>query len=171
MFELANEGTILLDEIGDMPIKLQTKLWPVLQQKEIMRLGGTKSIKLNIRIIASTNQNLKEQIKNGKFREDLFYRLNVVPIDIEPLRKRTEDIPELIFEFLNIFNKKYNKNTRIEKEAVEVLIKYQWPGNIRELENFLKRIVVINTTGIITVREIAPMIDTDDFFMEVNAMI
>ncbi|UYI78628.1 MAG: sigma 54-interacting transcriptional regulator [Fusobacterium varium] len=168
MFELANEGTILLDEIGDMPIKLQTKLLRVLQQKEIMRLGGTKSIKLNIRIIASTNQNLKEQIKNGKFREDLFYRLNVVPIDIEPLRKRTEDIPELIFEFLNIFNKKYNKNTRIEKEAVEVLIKYQWPGNIRELENFLERIVVINTTGIITVREIAPMIDADDFFMEVN---
>lgn len=87
MFELANEGTILLDEIGDMPIKLQTKLLRVLQQKEIMRLGGTKSIKLDIRIIASTNQNLKEQIKNGKFREDLFYRLNVVPIDIEPLRK------------------------------------------------------------------------------------
>ncbi|WP_373079455.1 sigma-54 interaction domain-containing protein [Fusobacterium varium] len=168
MFELANEGTILLDEIGDMPIKLQTKLLRVLQQKEIMRLGGTKPIKLNIRIIASTNQNLKEQIKNGKFREDLFYRLNVVPIDIEPLRKRIEDIPELIFEFLSIFNKKYNKNTNIDKEAVEILVKYQWPGNIRELENFLERIVVINTTGTITLREIAPMIDSNDFFIEVS---
>lgn len=168
MFELANEGTILLDEIGDMPIKLQTKLLRVLQQKEIMRLGGTKPIKLDIRIIASTNQNLKEQIKNGKFREDLFYRLNVVPIDIEPLRKRIEDIPELIFEFLSIFNKKYNKNTSIDKEAVEILVKYQWPGNIRELENFLERIVVINTTGTITLREIAPMIDSNDFFIEVS---
>lgn len=168
MFELANEGTILLDEIGDMPIKLQTKLLRVLQQKEIMRLGGTKSIKLDIRIIASTNQNLKEQIKNGKFREDLFYRLNVVPIDIEPLRKRIEDIPELIFEFLSIFNKKYNKNTSIDREAVEILVKYQWPGNIRELENFLERIVVINTTGTITSREIAPMIDSNDFFIEVS---
>lgn len=168
MFELANEGTILLDEIGDMPIKLQTKLLRVLQQKEIMKLGGTQPIKLNIRIIASTNQNLKEQIKNGKFREDLFYRLNVVPIDIEPLRKRKEDIPELIFEFLNIFNKKYNKNTKIDKEAIELLVKYKWPGNIRELENFLERMVVINTTGIITVREVAPMIDSDDFFMEVS---
>lgn len=168
MFELANEGTILLDEIGDMPIKLQTKLLRVLQQKEIMRLGGTKPIKLNIRIIASTNQNLKEQIKNGKFREDLFYRLNVVPIDIEPLRKRIEDIPELIFEFLSIFNKKYNKNTSIDREAVEILVKYQWPGNIRELENFLERIVVINTTGTITLREIAPMIDSNDFFIEVS---
>lgn len=168
MFELANEGTILLDEIGDMPIKLQTKLLRVLQQKEIMRLGGTKPIKLNIRIIASTNQNLKEQIKNGKFREDLFYRLNVVPIDIEPLRKRIEDIPELIFEFLSIFNKKYNKNTSIDKEAIEILVKYQWPGNIRELENFLERIVVINTTGTITLREIAPMIDSNDFFIEVS---
>ncbi|WP_462428010.1 AAA-type ATPase lid domain-containing protein, partial [Fusobacterium varium] len=125
-------------------------------------------IKLDIRIIASTNQNLKEQIKNGKFREDLFYRLNVVPIDIEPLRKRIEDIPELIFEFLSIFNKKYNKNTSIDREAVEILVKYQWPGNIRELENFLERIVVINTTGTITSREIAPMIDSNDFFIEVS---
>lgn len=168
MFELANEGTILLDEIGDMPIKLQIKLLRVLQQREIMRLGGTKPIKLNIRVIASTNQDLKLLIKNGKFREDLFYRLNVLPINIEPLRKRTEDIPELITEFLSIFNKKYNRKVFIEKSAIDILTKYQWPGNIRELENLLERMVVINTTGSITARDITPMLDIDDTFSDSN---
>lgn len=162
MFELANEGTILLDEIGDMPIKLQTKLLRVLQEREIMRLGGTEPIKLNIRVIASTNQDLKHLIKDGKFREDLFYRLNVLPINIEPLRKRTEDIPELIIEFLNIFNKKYNKKVSIENIAIDILTEYPWPGNIRELENLLERMIVINTTGVITAKDVAPMLDINN---------
>ena len=168
VFELANNSTLFLDEISELNIDLQVKLLKVLESLEVRRIGGERVIQTNARIIAATNRDLRELVKEGKFREDLFYRLNVVPIDIEPLRKRKEDIPELIFEFLNIFNKKYNKNTKIDKEAIELLVKYKWPGNIRELENFLERMVVINTTGIITVREVAPMIDSDDFFMEVS---
>lgn len=147
LFELAETGTILLDEIGDMPLKLQTKLLRVLQTKEIMKIGDTKPIKLDIRVIAATNQNLPELIKNGKFREDLYYRLNVLPINIEPLRKRKEDIKSLILEFLNSYTKKYNKKIYICNEAIERIKDYNWPGNIRELENFIERLVVVNTDG------------------------
>ena len=147
LFELAETGTILLDEIGDMPLKLQTKLLRVLQTKEIMKIGDTKPIKLDIRVIAATNQNLLELIKNGKFREDLYYRLNVLPINIEPLRKRKEDIKSLILEFLNSYTKKYNKKIYICNEAIERIKDYNWPGNIRELENFIERLVVVNTDG------------------------
>ena len=168
MFELANEGTILLDEIGDMPLKLQTKLLRVLQHKEITRLGSTNSIKLNLRIIASTNQNLKDQIRTGKFREDLYYRLNVVPLEIEPIRKRKDDIPPLIYEFLSSFCRKYNKEITIEKKAMEILINYPWPGNIRELENYIERIVVINTTGKIHIRDVMSLSSFDEFLADLS---
>lgn len=161
MFELANDGTILLDEIGDMPVNLQTKLLRVLQNKEIIRLGSNKSVKLNIRVIAATNKNLQELIKNGKFRDDLYYRLNVVPINIKPLRERKEDINYLAIEFLNKYNKKYDKNVLFEENVINLLKKYKWPGNIRELENLIERMVVINNDGIIKYNNLASVLEIE----------
>lgn len=158
MFELANEGTILLDEIGEMNLKLQSKLLRVLQSREIVRIGGNKPISLDIRVIASTNRDLHEEIKNGKFREDLFYRLNVLPIELKPLRERKDEIPILTNEFINRFNKKYNKNTVIEDEAMVLLCMYKWPGNIRELENLIERLVVINSDGTIMADSLTSML-------------
>jgi transcriptional regulator with PAS, ATPase and Fis domain len=163
LFELANEGTILLDEIGEMPINLQTKLLRVLQTKEITRIGGSKPIKLNIRVITSTNKNLHEEIKRGRFREDLFYRLNVVPLELKPLRERKEAISKLSEEFLNKFNKRYGKETIFQKEAIKLLEMYKWPGNIRELENLIERMVVINKDGIIKYSNIASILGTEIF--------
>jgi PAS domain S-box-containing protein len=163
LFELANEGTILLDEIGEMPINLQTKLLRVLQTKEITRIGGSKPIKLNIRVITSTNKNLHEEIKRGRFREDLFYRLNVVPLELKPLRERKEAISKLSEEFLNKFNKRYGKETIFQKEAIKLLEMYKWPGNIRELENLIERMVVINKDGIIKYSSIASILGTEIF--------
>ena len=125
-FELANGGTLLLDEIGEMPVKLQSKLLRVLQEREITRIGGTKPISLDIRIIASTNQNTEEQIKNGTFREDLYYRLNVIPIKIPPLRERKADIAMLTYKFLEKFTEKYNKNKEFEIAARDALEYYSW---------------------------------------------
>ena len=150
MFELANTGVILLDEIGDMPLPLQAKLLRVLQQREIMRIGGSKTIQLDLRVIASTNLDLQEQVRAGRFREDLYYRLNVVPIELKPLRERKEDIPYLVERFCADFSKKYGKDTRISAAGMDLLQSYRWPGNIRELENMLERIVVTNSGGIIT---------------------
>lgn len=149
LFELANGGTILLDEIGDMPFSLQAKLLRVLQTKEINRIGGTKPISLDVRVIAATNKNLQDEINAGRFREDLYYRLNVVPIELKPLRERKEVIRSLTLEFLAKFNKMYGKNTVIQEEAFTLLENYNWPGNIRELENLIERMVVINMDGII----------------------
>ena len=150
MFELANNGVILLDEIGDMPLPLQAKLLRVLQQREIIRIGGNKTIKLDLRVIASTNLDLQEEVRAGRFREDLYYRLNVVPIELKPLRERKEDIPYLVDRFCEDFSKKYGKDTHISAAGLDLLQNYRWPGNIRELENLLERIVVTNSGGIIT---------------------
>lgn len=150
MFELANSGVILLDEIGDMPLSLQSKLLRVLQQRELMRIGGSKPVELNIRVIASTNKDLRAEVRKGNFREDLFYRLNVVPIELKPLRERREDIPHLAGEFCRSFNKKYGKDAVLGPDSLELLMEYHWPGNIRELENLVERMVVTSTTGVIT---------------------
>ncbi|AYD40199.1 PAS domain-containing protein [Clostridium fermenticellae] len=150
MFEIANGGTILLDEIGEMPLNLQSKFLRVLQEKEIMRLGGTKSIKIDVRVIASTNQNLKASIEKGKFREDLFYRLNVVPIKIPPLRERQKDISILSHLFLGKFNIKYGKSKSFEDTAVRTLQNYNWPGNVRELQNVIERLLVMDDQSYIT---------------------
>lgn len=155
MFETANGGTILLDEIGEMPINLQSKLLRVLQEKEITRVGGTRSIKIDVRIIAATNQKLEELIRSGGFREDLYYRLNVVPIKLPPLRERKEDIPLLANAFLEKFNKKYNKGKGFESLAMGALEAYEWPGNIRELQNVIERLVVIGDEPYITYAHIA----------------
>lgn len=150
MFELASTGVILLDEIGDMPLALQSKLLRVLQQRELMRIGGSKPIPLDLRVLASTNKDLKEEVRQGRFREDLFYRLNVVPITLPPLKERTEDIPLLAEQFCQHFGKKYGRMTVIAPDAMELLASYSWPGNIRELENLIERLVVVTSTGVIT---------------------
>lgn len=158
MFEVANGGTILLDEIGEMPLNLQSKLLRVLQEKEIMRIGGTKSIKLDVRVIASTNQNLSELIKIGKFREDLFYRLNVVPLRIPPLRERKDDIAILAYKFLEKFNVKYGKTKSFDSTAIKAFEAYSWPGNVRELENAIERLIVIDDKSYITYNDIMDML-------------
>ncbi|WP_297887852.1 sigma 54-interacting transcriptional regulator [Sulfurihydrogenibium sp.] len=143
-FELANGGTIFLDEIGDMPLLLQAKILRVLQEKEIERLGSTKPISIDVRIIAATNKNLEKMVYEGTFREDLYYRLNVISIHIPPLRERKEDIPLLIYYFLEKFNKMYGKNLTISKELLEYLQNYDWPGNVRQLQNTIERMVILS---------------------------
>jgi PAS domain S-box-containing protein len=150
MFELANNGTILLDEIGDMPLNLQPKLLRVLQEREITRIGDTKQIKLDVRVLATTNQNLAEQVKTGKFRKDLFYRINVIPIYIPPLKERKEDIPFLVKHFLSQFNARNDRQTTISSQVMELMQTYHYPGNVRELKNIVERLVVTGTSGIIT---------------------
>lgn len=153
-FELADEGTIFLDEIGDIDTSVQVKLLRVLQDGEFERIGGLKTIKVNVRVICATNRDLKEALKRGLFREDLYYRLNVVNIHIPPLRERKEDIPQLVSYFINKFNRKLNKNiTGITDKAMEYLISYQWPGNVRELENVIERAILF-ADSIITAKEL-----------------
>ncbi|MHB1394012.1 MAG: sigma-54-dependent transcriptional regulator [Clostridia bacterium] len=154
-FELAEGGSVFLDEIGDMPLSVQAKLLRVLQEREFERLGGTKTIKVDVRIIAATNKNLASLVKQGDFREDLYYRLNVVPIDIPTLRKRKEDIPTLVEHFLNK-SSSISKNTlkKITDEAMQRLINYEWPGNIRELENIIERCVVVTAGNLITLEDL-----------------
>ena len=150
MFELANTGVILLDEIGELSLPLQTKLLRVIQERELIRLGGTKPVKLDLRVIAATNKNLREEVRSGRFREDLYYRLNVVPIELRPLRERKEDIPLLVQKFCEVFQKKYSKSVTISQEGVSLLMEYHWPGNIRELENLMERLVVTSSSGSIS---------------------
>ncbi len=161
-FELANGGTIFLDEIGDLPLALQAKLLRVIQDKTFERIGGTKSIKVDIRIIAATNKDLEEMVKNGKFREDLYFRLNVIPIYLPPLRERKEDIPLLIDHFLKKFNKEYGKNISINKSAMEKLINYSWPGNVRELENTIERLIILAEGDEITLDDLPFYIKQDE---------
>ncbi len=153
-FALAHEGTIFLDEIGDMPLPLQAKILRVLQEREIEPLGSTKVIKVDIRVIAATNKDLKKLVEEGKFREDLYYRLNVIPIYVPPLRERKEDIPLLIGYFLDKFSKEYGKEINIDPEVIDVLTKYDWPGNVRELQNLIERFVILSSDGTITKKDI-----------------
>ncbi len=151
-FELADEGTILLDEIDSLPPYLQVKLLRVLQQKVFERVGDTKTVRINVRIIASTNRNLEEEIRKGNFREDLYYRLNVITIEAPPLRQRREDIPLLVEHFLKLYNQRMRRHIEhVDREAMKLLTDYDWPGNVRELENFLERATVLaqgDTLGI-----------------------
>ncbi len=149
MFELANGGTILLDEVADIPLNLQVKLLRAIQGKEIMRLGGSKTINLDVRIIAATNKNLEEMSREGLFREDLFYRLNVVGITVPPLRERREDIPVLIHHFLKKFAEKHKVEKSIETDVTDFLCNYSWPGNVRELENLIENLVVLTREPVI----------------------
>jgi len=147
LFELADKGTLLLDEIGEMPLELQAKLLRVLQQKEVTRIGGVKPIKLDVRIISATNCDLKELVKRGKFREDLYYRLYVFPIEITPLRARLRDIEDLAQHFLAMYNAKYGKHILLPEAGVKLFAQYSWPGNVRELQNVIERLVIIAEPG------------------------
>lgn len=142
IFELAKGGAIFLDEIGDLPFQMQSKLLRALQEKEIRRIGGKENIPIDVRIIAATNVNLRRAIEEGKFREDLYYRLNIIPIDIPPLRMRKEDIGHLALYFVKKFNKEYKMDKSIVFDAIEALENYDWPGNARELSNVIERIMV-----------------------------
>jgi len=159
MFELADRGTLLLDEVGDMPLELQSKLLRVIQHKEITRIGGAKSVKLDVRILAATNCDLPELVKQGRFREDLYYRLNVFPISIPPLRARTEDIAVLAEHFLGVYNAKYGKATVIEDAGLEIMKHYPWPGNVRELQNIIERLVIVaDNAAVIGAEQMAPLL-------------
>lgn len=145
LFEKADHGTIFLDEIADMSLPLQSKVLKVLEEQSFTRLGGTNPIKIDVRIITATNRDLKKAIKDGDFREDLFYRLNVVPITIPPLRERKEDIISLVLSFVEVFNQELHRSYKgISEDAAKVLIEYDWPGNVRELRNIIERIMALN---------------------------
>lgn len=155
IFELANNGTIFLDEIGDMPLSMQVKLLRVLQEKEFMRVGGSDIIKVNVRVIAATNKDIKQMVRDGKFREDLYYRLNVVEIKLPPLRERTGDVGILVYHFLEEQCKENNKPfLKISREALKVLEKYYWKGNIRELKNTIENMVVLSSGDTLEVEDI-----------------
>jgi nitrogen regulation protein NR(I) len=150
-FELADNGTLFLDEIGDLAPALQVKLLRVLQEKEFERVGGIKTIKVDVRIVAATNRDLEKAVKEGAFREDLYYRLNVIPLHLPPLRKMKEDIPLLLEHFINTISRKKKKvPPRLSGEVMTHLVNYRWPGNVRELENLVERLIILKEGDIIT---------------------
>ncbi len=160
-FELADKGTIFLDEVGDLPPALQPKILRVLQEKEFERIGGERTIKVDVRLVAATSRNLEESVASGKFREDLYYRLNVVPLFLPPLRERKEDIPVLVDYFLTKYNEENGKSVNITSGVLNVLVNYEWPGNVRELENTVERMVVMSSGKELTVSDI-PLNIRDD---------
>jgi len=150
LFEVAHKGTIFLDEIGEMPVSLQVKLLGVLQDMSVQRIGGTRSIPIDVRVIAATNANLETMIKEKRFRADLYYRINVLPIHVPPLRERPEDILVLSLEFLNSFNQKYHLKRTFSSSLLDLFLSYNWPGNIRELKNAVERLVVTSEDKVIS---------------------
>jgi two-component system nitrogen regulation response regulator NtrX len=154
-FELANKGTIFFDEIGDMSLKTQSKILRVLQEQQFQRVGGSRTLSVDVRVIASTNKDLEKEIEKGTFREDIYYRLNVIPIDVPPLRNRFEDIPQLVEIFLNeCVRQNKSKKKEITQEALDLLCKYSWPGNVRELKNLVERLAIMVGKEVIDEAEI-----------------
>lgn len=154
-FGLANKGTLFLDEIGEMSPALQVKLLRVLQEKQFEPIGSTQTIEVDVRIIAATNTNLEKAVKNGRFREDLYYRLNVIPINLPPLKERQEDIPLLLQHFISVFNTSKDKVIEgISPEAMDLLCHHSWPGNVRELENLVERVSILKGSGIIDIYDL-----------------
>jgi PAS domain S-box-containing protein len=147
--EIADKGTLFLDEIGDLPLNLQVKLLSVIHDQEVVRVGDTRAKKVDTRIIAATNRNLETMLRKGEFRDDLYYRLSVVPIRIPPLRERKEEIPFLLAHFLEKYNKKYGLQLQLSKEVVDVLCEYKWPGNVRELANLVEHLMVVTNEPLI----------------------
>ncbi|MDZ7639281.1 MAG: sigma 54-interacting transcriptional regulator [Bryobacterales bacterium] len=145
-FELATDGTLFLDEVGEIPLELQPKLLRVLQEMEFERLGSTKTIKADVRVVAATNRDLKEMVRLGTFREDLYYRLHVFPLTLPSLRERREDIPLLVRYLVQRYSRKLGRSvTRIPEQAMQAMQTYDWPGNVRELENFVERAIILST--------------------------
>lgn len=165
-FELANGGTIFLDEIGDMPLYMQAKLLRVLQEKEVVRIGSNKVVKLDVRVICATHKNLEQLVDEGRFREDLYYRLNVLSLDIPPLRQRKEDIPLLVEKFVEKFYKETGLYREIPEEVMNILCNYDWPGNIRELKNIVERICVNADDTEVTVNDLPAAILNKTFRIE-----
>ena len=163
-FELANGGTIFLDEVGELPLETQVKLLRVLQEHEFEPVGSSQSVEVNVRIIAATNRDLHEAVRAGRFREDLFYRLNVFPIQAPPLRERTVDIPVLAMFFVSQFAQRFDKKIdAISQDAMAQLSSYSWPGNIRELQNIIERAVVLCRSNVLTLAtELLPVTSTDN---------
>jgi len=166
-FELADKGTLFLDEIGELPENLQVKLLRILQERTFERVGGTKTLKVDVRVITATNRSLEAEVRSGRFRQDLYYRLNVVPLVVPALRDRAQDVPDLLNHFLKISNKKTGKNCTIAPETLEALGRYAWPGNIRELENLVERAVVLSDHDTLGLEDLKvdfsippPLIDT-----------
>ncbi|WP_313885031.1 sigma 54-interacting transcriptional regulator [Desulfofundulus sp. TPOSR] len=149
LIEMGDGGTVFLDEVADLPLNLQVKLLQVIQEKKLMRVGGSQQIAVNVRFIAATNRDIQKMVREGLFREDLYYRLNVVPVTIPPLRYRKEDIVPLIEHFVNKFNLKYDMNKHFSPEVLDVLVKYHWPGNVREVENLVERLMVTTDSNLI----------------------
>jgi transcriptional regulator with GAF, ATPase, and Fis domain len=158
MFQLANHGTILLDEVGDLPLALQAKLLRTLQDGEVRQVGCDQPVSVDVRVVASTNKDLAHQVEKGSFREDLFFRLQVIPIHLPPLRARRSDIPLLIEHFLDKANRKHRLAVTISREAMIYLWEYDWPGNIRELENLVERLVILSDHGVTKLEDLPPNI-------------
>ncbi|GAB4362066.1 MAG: sigma 54-interacting transcriptional regulator [Deltaproteobacteria bacterium] len=157
-FELADGGTLFLDEIGDLPPATQSKILRVLQERQFERVGGTRTLSVNVRLLAATNRNLEEEVAAGRFREDLYYRLNVIPIHIPPLRERKEDIPALVEFFLQRYGKPLSRTLRMSPEAMEALLRYDYPGNVRELENLIERCVTLAAGETIGPEDLPPRV-------------
>ena len=153
-FELAHKGTLFLDEVAEIPYDMQVKLLRVIQEQKFERVGGLRTIKVDVRIITATNKNLLQQVKAGNFREDLYYRLNVFPIEVPPLRERKEDVLPLVDYFTDKFNKKLGLSVEVDSEVKEMLLHYEWPGNIRELENLIERMMLLAKNNLITSQEV-----------------
>jgi len=156
LLELAHGGTVFLDEVGELPLALQVKLLTVIQERELTRVGGTRAVPVDIRFLAATNRNLARMVEEGLFRADLFYRLNVVPLCIPPLRERREEIPFLVAHFVHKFNEKYGLHKKIEQKVIDRLMTYHWPGNVRELENLVERLLVLSAEDNIGLQELPP---------------
>jgi PAS domain S-box-containing protein len=162
LFEAANNGTLFLDEISELPLELQVKLLKALEEEEIYPIGSTEAVPIDVRILAATNQNLEEMIQDGRFRSDLYYRLNVLPIEIPPLYQRKEDIAPLVYNFLHEFNKKYETNKEISKATWDLLLSHTWLGNVRELKNNLERLVIMVEGDVILPEHLSDIISNDD---------
>lgn len=162
IFELADKGTLFLDEIGELSIQMQSKLLRAIQEQEIMRVGGKKPIRVDVRIIAATNRDLKEEIEKGNFRKDLYYRLNIMPLEILPLRERKGDIGLLAKVFVGKFSRKYEVKKKITEDAITALQKHSWPGNVRELENIIERLVISFDSAEITRYQVNKLLNSED---------
>jgi two-component system NtrC family response regulator len=171
-FERADGGTLFLDEVGDMPPPLQVKLLRVLQEMEFERVGGTRTIKVDVRVLSASNRDIKDDVAQGTFREDLFYRLNVIQIEVPALRERTDDIPLLVRHFIEKYKSDKDKgNIELSPEVWKTIYTYSWPGNVRELENIIERVVVLSAGGLITLEDLPEALIGSETELDVDRFI